>query len=229
MNSLPAIQRRVHAKARRLKLRVDQHQIFLTVPPRTSESHIQDFLKSSESWLIKVWAQHYQHTAQQYRAVTGDTLHLPALEKCFKLHLVETHDCHDLLIEGDIIYVNAETAHRLLKSWVHQQAIAYLLQRLDVLAKQCGFEYQYCSVRHAKTRWGSCSATKAISLNAALLLLPKQLIDYVILHELCHTRQLNHSAQFWQEMQRVDPDYLTHRQQLKQIKLPAWWHVSDSI
>ncbi|MDR9778433.1 M48 family metallopeptidase, partial [Rhizobium hidalgonense] len=98
--------------------------------------------------------------------------------------------------------------------------------RLDDLAQQHGFKYSSCTVRHAKTRWGSCSVKGSINLNAGLVLMPLHLLDYVVLHELCHTRQLNHSSLFWAEMYLVDAKFRQHRHELHGFKLPSWWHVS---
>ncbi len=77
-----------------------------------------------------------------------------------------------------------------------------LKDRLYYLANEHGFKYNKASVRNQRTRWGSCSHKNNISLNAKLVLLPKELIDYVILHELVHTRIHNHSKQFWADLDR---------------------------
>jgi len=78
--------------------------------------------------------------------------------------------------------------------------------RLDALAARHGFTYNRMCVRNQKTRWGSCSATNNINLNARLVLLPDRLIDYVLLHELLHTRIKNHGQGFWVELDRVTGD-----------------------
>lgn len=77
-----------------------------------------------------------------------------------------------------------------------------LKDRLYFLANEHGLKYNKVFVRNQRTRWGSCSHKNNISLNAKLVLLPKELIDYVILHELVHTRVHNHSKQFWIELNR---------------------------
>lgn len=76
----------------------------------------------------------------------------------------------------------------------------HLVWRISELAKKHGYEYGKVSVRNQKTRWGSCSGKDNISLNMNLMSLPKELIDYVILHELAHTKQKNHSFEFWLEL-----------------------------
>ena len=76
----------------------------------------------------------------------------------------------------------------------------FLVDRLDFLAKQYGFNYNRVFVRNQKTRWGSCSTKNNINLNVNLVRLPVELIDYTILHELVHTRIKNHSRKFWDQM-----------------------------
>ena len=81
-----------------------------------------------------------------------------------------------------------------------------LIQRLDELSKMNGFSYNKVSIRNQKTRWGSCSAKNNISLNMKLLLLPEELRDYVILHELVHTQIKSHSAKFWKALDKYVGD-----------------------
>ncbi|XID74044.1 M48 family metallopeptidase [Alkanindiges sp. WGS2144] len=222
---IPAIQRRVKVNARRLKLHIAHHQIFLTTPPHTSEQKIQTFLQESENWLIQTWNKYYAPHMAEQAPYDGEKINLPLLGQSFAVHLCDTHSTASLAITDHQLIVHPAQAAHLLKRWVRDQAKAHLPQRLQQLAVQHSFGYSSCQVRHAKTRWGSCSARQAISLNAALILMPIELMDYVILHELCHTRQLNHSAKFWYEMQCVDKNYLNHRQQLKRFKLPSWWYT----
>ena len=81
-----------------------------------------------------------------------------------------------------------------------------LIDRLRYLADRDGFAYNKISIRNQKTRWGSCSSDNNISLNIKLICLPKDLIDYVILHELTHTKIKNHSLSFWSFLNQYIPD-----------------------
>ena len=80
---------------------------------------------------------------------------------------------------------------------LRKKALSFLPAQLARLASLHGFVYSEVKIRKSRTRWGSCSSKKTISLSLYLMILPEHLIEYVLLHELCHTVQMNHSAAFW--------------------------------
>jgi predicted metal-dependent hydrolase len=99
------------------------------------------------------------------------------------------------------------------------EAHRFLKERLEQLARRFGFTYNRVSLRRQKTRWGSCSGNNNISLNLKLALLPDPLRDYVIFHELVHTRIANHGREFWLELNRYVGDAKELRGRLRRIPL----------
>jgi predicted metal-dependent hydrolase len=108
--------------------------------------------------------------------------------------------------------------------WLTRTARGTLVPWLDELAADHDLPYSKASIRQQRTRWGSCSRRGSISLNARLLFLPPRLVEYVLLHELCHTKQLNHSPRFWALLGSHDPECDAHRKALRTAKavVPSW-------
>lgn len=115
-------------------------------------------------------------------------------------------------------------AKEALCRWLRRRARRALVPRLMEIARQHGLEYERVSLRQQRTRWASCSRQKTISLNTRLLFLPPDVVDYVLLHELCHTVEMNHSPRFWALLETRDPHYRTHKKLLRNAgaSLPAW-------
>ena len=89
-------------------------------------------------------------------------------------------------------------------------------ERAEALAERVGVGYGRISVRSQHSKWGSCSAAGNLNFNCLLLLAPPEVLDYVVVHELCHRLEMNHSPRFWAEVERVLPDYRAARQWLRQ-------------
>ena len=88
-------------------------------------------------------------------------------------------------------------------------------QRLDYYAPLVGVSYGKVTVRCQRTRWGSCSAKGNLNFNGLLALTPPEVLDYVVVHELCHRKEMNHSARFWSAVQQILPDYMNCRKWLR--------------
>lgn len=121
--------------------------------------------------------------------------------------LPENHRGHSDLAHD---YVSVQ-----VKQALRREAAAYLPRRLRYLANTYGFSYTKERFGNQKGRWGSCSASGTISLNVALMNLPLEMIDYVLIHELAHTKQMNHSPKFWEVVEGCMPDFRVHRKMLK--------------
>jgi hypothetical protein len=102
-----------------------------------------------------------------------------------------------------------------LTFWYQQQATDYITNRTHELVKATKLKPKSVTVKTYKARWGSCTIKGDIQFNWKLMMTPAAVIDYVIIHELCHLEQHNHSAKFWQLVEQFEPNYKTHRLWLK--------------
>ena len=91
--------------------------------------------------------------------------------------------------------------------------------RVNAYKKAMGVTIGWITIRNQKTRWGSCSSKGNLNFNYQLYYLPDELLDYVVIHELAHRRYMDHSKEFWDEVEKYCPDYRERRQQLKKYKL----------
>ena len=112
-----------------------------------------------------------------------------------------------------------------LLNWYHTEALTYLSKRVKALSKKTGLEPSRMRIKNQRTLWGSCSSKGSINLNWRLILTPVSIIDYVVMHELCHLRVANHSRLFWTLLLANDPSYVEHKAWLRkhERELKMWF------
>ena len=142
-----------------------------------------------------------------FKNSTLDKIKISTEAQCVVVNIPSSSDPKSIEVQSEI----RDYVGKILR----KQAKAYLPRRLDFLAQKYDFTYEKIKITHASSRWGSCSSSGTISLNIGLMNLPHELIDYVLIHELCHTRQMNHSDRFWQEVEKYDPSYKNHVLEMK--------------
>jgi predicted metal-dependent hydrolase len=98
--------------------------------------------------------------------------------------------------------------------WLKHRAKIFIPERVNVLSAKTGFDFSKITIRSQKTRWGSCSSSGKLSFNFKLMKHKKDVIDYVIIHELCHLKELNHSKKFWNLVSKFCPDYKVLKKEL---------------
>lgn len=111
---------------------------------------------------------------------------------------------------------------RHTRQWMRVQALRIMQQRVAFFTPQMGVEPLRVALTSAQTRWGSASSRGSIRLHWRLVQMPPALLDYVVVHELAHLHEMNHSPRFWAHVARVMPDYQQWRKALKAVRLPAW-------
>lgn len=98
-----------------------------------------------------------------------------------------------------------------------EKALKIFPERVEYYARKMGISYGRITIREQKTRWGSCSSKGNLNFNWKLTLMPMEILDYVVVHELAHRREMNHSKDFWKIVEQVLPDYQERRKQLREL------------
>lgn len=214
-------------RAKHVRLRVSPGDGLVVVVPRGFDpGQVPGIVEARRAWIRKA----LEKTASPLPAgeELPETLFLKSIGEEWGVFAGEVEGARGVLRErpGNVIEIglqsaDMETARGLLRAWVKKKAERELLPWLDEIARRQGFRFGRGVIRHQKTRWGSCSAKATISLNMKLLFLPPELVEYIMLHELCHTVHMNHSHRFWEHVARFMPDYAVRDRAMKE----AFRHV----
>jgi predicted metal-dependent hydrolase len=220
---------RASARARRLAVRVLPGGLVEIVVPRgTRPRAVEQFVSRHRRWI--------ERTLDLYRpadaaAPSGlpEQVSFPAIGRSYRLrYSVEAGAPRLRVAEGSIAVVGAADRPALLRHalqrFAMREAHASLGPWLADLSAATGLRYERMQIRRQRTRWGSCSPSGTISLNACLLFQPAPVVNYLLVHELAHTRHLNHSRRFWRLVERFEPRWRELDTALTRgwREVPAW-------
>jgi len=205
---------RFSKKAKYLQLRISRQQLELVIPHRISFTEGERFLSGKLDWIGKHY--HLIQSAKKHH-LFGKEITLRIQQDLF----LERYRVifQDNVLVFQVPQKNIHSSEELYEKYLLHVAKKYLHQRTSELTVKYGFSVKRLSIRGQKTRWGSCSRRGNLSLNYHLLKFRKEVIDYVIVHELCHLRQLNHSKKFWNEVAQILPHYKSLKKELKKLSL----------
>lgn len=189
-NNFPEVQiTRAHRKS--ITLKINKNGVLQVRAPRFMLAfQIQNFIKKHSDWIET----HYKQYLTQ------------AQEEKYYLY-------------GEVLDVENFQLKEAMITFYKQEAKKYIIPRCRELAQKHGFSYDAIRITSAMTRWGSCSSKKTLNFSYRLVMTPKECIDYVIIHELCHLREMNHSHKFWSEVTAIMPEYKQYEKHLKTF----WW------
>ena len=229
---------RVSGRARSIRLVMKPDGLEVVVPSGVSRCHIPQLVEERREWIEqaarRVEAQRTRLQLDPPRL--PERIELSAVREVWRVEYraharagrptrgARVRECAGkrLVVSGEP--TDFESCKQALCRWLSRRGRQELEPWLAGLAERCGLEYQRVTVRQQKTRWGSCSRQGTISLNARLLLMPPEAVEYVLVHELCHTVRMDHSPRFWQLVARHDPDYREHKKLVRASAraMPTW-------
>lgn len=203
-------------RASRISLKIDnRHGLQVILPSGAKVPNIEELLYLRQQWILK----HLKKAPVKRQFVTGETFLYMGQAHVLEVMPTQTGKRTAIGRQAQTLRVRlragvtpdqqAQEVRHALESWYRTQARVYLNQRTAELAQQHGFRYEKITIKGQQTRWGSCSTLGNLNFNWRLMLAPTEAIDYVIIHELCHLREHNHSAKFWKLVERYYPAYAT--------------------
>lgn len=189
--------------ARNITMRVKPDGLYLTVPPYSKTDRVLSTLEQFRADLLERFRQVAQQPLDFNFRITADCFRLslePSPLKCFTVRLRPSGEvtvcCPERTDFSD------EAVQKLVRAAIvramKKVAADFLPPLLEVWAERFGLTYRKVRITAARSRWGSCTSARTISLSCYLMLVPSHLIDYVILHELAHTKEMNHGPRFWE-------------------------------
>ena len=208
-------------RARRYLLRVENGHVYATIPARGSEREMLLFVNEQRRRLLRML-----ENAPE-RRMLDDSSELKTQTFSLRISRTSLDNIYTMLKEG-VLHISCpmrtdfSDEHVQLILWkILEDALRYEAKRLlparvKVLAETHGFKYAKVKINNSRTHWGSCTGQKNINLSLSVMLLPVHMSDYILLHELCHTVEMNHSERFWSLMKKVtDGKASDYRSELK--------------
>jgi predicted metal-dependent hydrolase len=227
---------RLSARARNLRLKMTVKEGLTVIAPRQlNEQQVIELVTGKQEWISAKLNQfeEVRHLINEKESARPEAFDLPALAETWRVEYRKTRgktvgartDRYGrVLVYGAV--EDDERCKAALRRWLARRAKEKLTPWLESIATDSGLHYSRVIIKNQRTRWGSCSANGVISLNAKLMFLSPKLVRYVLLHELCHTLENNHTSRFWAYLRQFEPQTdLLHGQMRDAWKqVPAWAH-----
>lgn len=217
---------RVSARARRLRLVIrPETGLEVVLPKGVSRAHAEQLIREKADWILRTSERLAQVAVPESRPLTdGQMLPCAGAELRLALALQPGEPRITIIVRDTTLTLRTPTTDQevlraALEGWYRRQAtriFAERLRRANAATPGYGFTYGRVAVRDQKSRWGSCSRAGNLNFNWRLLLAPLPVLDYIVIHELCHLKEPNHSPRFWALVALGCPDYRERRRWLRQ-------------
>ena len=208
-------------KRRSIGLRIDDDGLTVSMPLRASEKWLNSVLQDKADWVVEKLDDWQSRLPEEIAWCDGETI--PWLGELLKLKVVQSMFAAPALRQGNRLWVfvavgnDTALVERSVTLWYREEAQRLFAERVAHYAPLMAVAPRTVKLSTAKTQWGCCMADGTVTLNVQLVKLPARLIDYVVVHELAHLHEMNHSAAFWNEVAEFCPNYKKLRSELKTI------------
>jgi len=208
---------RISSRARHVRIKISHWgEVEVVTPKGVSQKKVSAFIHEQRAWVIESLSRLKQQHHQNLDTTLPTMVALAALDSRWQIRYEQRPAQGNLtpssrITETDqslLITTSSEGNPReQLRKWLHEKAKITLSPLLLEVSTALALPYGKLTIRGQKSRWGSCSQRKNINLNRNLLFLPRSLVRYLLVHELCHTVHLNHSREYWALVKSIEPNY----------------------
>ena len=206
-------------RAKHISLHADVYGIRVVAPIFQSVESIIQFVNSKRQWISKTY-DYYSRLKMKIGETEFQKYTLLFFGKRYKIKITKDRQQEYAVVSDNLNQItfhvkDKRSYKRNLRSWYREQTRRILDKRLPLISSNLSLAYGKVSIRNLKSRWGSCSKNGNLSFNLLLSMLPVDVIDYIIVHELMHLVEFNHSKRFWSLVESADPQYSEHRKWLR--------------
>lgn len=222
---------RESTRARRLSIKVyPRGRVEVVVPKRTRAADVEAFVREHEEWIQRT-REHFAEKHPPEPFSLPERVELSSIGRQFVVRYRKRRDARSVRyrqLGSTVVLTGAvedeQACVKALRRWLAGVAKEEFGQRLLALSSLTGCPYERMQIRAQKTCWGSHSSTGTISINYCLLFLEPELVRYLMIHELCHARHMNHSTRFWKLVERFEPNYRALDTRLSSAwqQIPVW-------
>lgn len=230
---------RISSRARHARLKMSpENGLTVVVPVGFDKKQVPALVESKMEWILKVQGNFEKHRPAEFApagTVLPELIELAGIGESWRITYRNDHRKGVKITEKGIGELDVSGAVsdgtlcvQALETWLKRRAKLKLASQITRVAALNGFKISRVSVKKQKSRWGSCSSRGNINLNLKLIFLPPLLVRYIMIHELCHTIHMNHSARYWETVARFDPDWKEHDREMKHAWrfVPAWFSAA---
>jgi predicted metal-dependent hydrolase len=211
-------------RAKQYWLKANISEIYLIAPTVNYEiTQVMRFLDSKKEWILKT-LEYYERVRSNYVEANLKSGTISFLGKRYNLQITKDI-APSVIVSDNLSKITFHVTDRRkykddLKQWYFEQTRRIVSERLNLIRKRNSSlpAYNKVSIKNQRSRWASCSENGNLNFNLILAALPIEIIDYVIIHELAHLIELNHSKDFWNIVKMTDPEFQTHRKLLHKYR-----------
>lgn len=216
-----SVRRSIRARHMRLTVKLEGSQVILTLPRLATVNQARRFAQSKTSWIEKQWKKVQKNQSQQikHKYEPGEKFYYLGEEVVLCICSDQIHKHQKIRVRENSLIICLEGTKKtkeMIEDFYRKKASEIIHDRLQYFNEHYQFIYHRVTFRNQKTRWGSCSAKGNLNFNWRLAMAPIEVIDYVVVHELCHLEQMNHSPQFWALVSQLIPTYKVRRKWLRE-------------